>query len=150
MNKKILALLAITVCFFSLISCNGEEEVDYKPKNYLAGVWAVTQVGALNSQNILNYENVSTECDFDTYAFNEDLTFSYTDYSFADTCTSTVISGTYELVNGYIVLSYVIDGAEKTQSLDLLTLTGAELSLVYTNQNSELVFLKMTNILILS
>ncbi len=142
--KKLIYLASALFCFVSLVSCDGEEEVNYKSPNYLIGLWDVTQVGALNGQNVLNYEDASTECNFDSYLFNEDMTFTSIDNTFDGTCTATTISGTYEVVNGYAILTYMMDGTATTKTLDLLTLTNTELSLVYTDENSELVFLKMT------
>lgn len=144
MNKKIISLITVVACFFSLISCNGEEEVNYVSPNYLVGFWEVTQTGALNSQNVLNYEDVVTACSYDSYLFNEDMTFTMIDNSLTETCVSETVSGTYVVENGYAVLSYTVDGVATTKTLDLLTLTNTEMSFVFTNSDTELVFLKLT------
>jgi hypothetical protein len=151
--KKLICLASVLFCFASLVSCEGEEDSNYVAKNYLVGKFTVTQIGALNASSILNYEDVPTLSCTDDYTFNEDMTFRLDDRSVTDAvdCTTVTTTGTYAIVSGNIVLTYTAEGEEVTKSLDMLTLTDKELSVVYTDEATDkLVFLKMTRQMILA
>jgi hypothetical protein len=146
--KKLISLTFAAVCFLGFTSCEGEEENEFVQKNYVAGTWEVSEVGALNSGNVLNYVPVTVAegCNVDKIVLNEDKTFVNTDYSVNEgNCTNVQISGTYDLVAGNVILSATVNEAAFSRTYDLLALTKDLMEVVYTDpETNKLAFIKFT------
>ncbi|AWI24907.1 lipocalin family protein [Flavobacterium pallidum] len=150
MNKKIISLTAILLCFLSvsLVSCESDDEGgNYVSPNYVAATWNLTAIGALNANSTLIYEPVTEgSCDRQTLIANEDLTFTRNFFVTTDgVCAPKTVTGTYLLDQGNIVATYVPEGMTESTAItyDIITLSDVTLEVAYTDAVShELVFLK--------
>ncbi|MDI1254649.1 MAG: lipocalin family protein [Flavobacterium sp.] len=157
MNKRIISLTAMLLCFLSisLTSCDGEDEGgNYVSPNYVAATWELTDIGylvATPTSTTRIYTPVdANQCESQTFNFTEDLAFSRNYYQQVDdVCAPKAITGTYGLEQGNIVVTYVPDGATESTTItyDIITLTDVALEIAYTDAvTHELVFLKFTKL----
>ncbi|HEX8268724.1 MAG TPA: lipocalin family protein [Flavobacterium sp.] len=148
MKKSLIYLASGMFCFASLVSCEGDDDPSYTVPNYLAGNWRLTEIGSLNSQNVLVYTDVETNgCEFDTVIFGEDYTYDDSDFeSVGGNCTETTTTGMYVINNGNIEMT-APDSPFEAKTLDMLVLTDTTLEVSYTDaETEELVFERYTKI----
>ena len=141
--KKLICLASILFCSLAIVSCEDDNDfTKVEVVDHLAGKWELKKIGGLNAQNSLNYTDVQVAegCHYDNFVFGEGATFTETDFdSAAGPCTEVSTSGTYEFVDGNIVLT---NGAT-VETYDVQTFSDTTLELVYTDPVSEeLVFLR--------
>lgn len=134
--------------FFFLLSCEDEEELTFVQENYILGKWFVTEIGTINSNNTIVYEDYinDSECEADNLVLNQEGTYEENDFEFiSSSCQNDQITGTYILDNNKIVQTYVdSEGLTKQRVLSIITLTYEEINVSYTNtETNTMVFLKL-------
>lgn len=144
---KRVSLLFLPIFFLSL-SCQEDEELTFVQENYILGKWFVTEIGTINANNTIVYEDYisDSECEADNLVLNQDGTYEENDFEFISaSCQNNQITGTYILDNNKIVQTYIDgDGQSKQRILSIITLTYEEINLSYTDSDtSTLVFLKL-------
>ena len=140
-------LIFLPIFFFSL-SCEEDDELTFVQENYILGKWFVTEIGTINANNTIVYEDYSndSECEADNLVLDQDGTYEENDFEFINaSCQNEQITGTYILDNNKIVQTYIDgDGQSKQRVLSIITLTYEEINLSYTDSaTSTLVFLKL-------
>lgn len=156
MNKKIFYFAAFALGLIGLVSCEENEDFDpnYIIPNYFVGTWEHTQTGSLNSANVLYYDDVekNENCEYDSLSLGADMRFTERDYSFDGSCTYVDLNGSYQIVDGNLVLTYddltpEDEFGPDVATLDVLALTNTNLEVSYTDEDTEeLVFLKFTKL----
>ena len=144
--KKVF-LIFLPIFFFSL-SCEDDDELTFVQENYILGKWFVTEIGTINSNNTIVYEDYinDSECEADNLVLNQEGTYEENDFEFtSSSCQNDQITGTYILDNNKIVQTYIDnEGLTKQRVLSIITLTYEEINLSYTNtETNTLVFLKL-------
>ncbi|ESU23948.1 hypothetical protein FEDK69T_10050 [Flavobacterium enshiense DK69] len=149
--KNIFKIPLVLTLLILTVSCEEDDDTNFVQQNYLAGKWIPVEKGTLNEENILDYlpyEN-DAQCDLDNVVFNEDFTFSNTDFQYnGTTCESNVSKGDYRKEGRTLILTTKeeIDGVptevETIQNLVSLTYDTMEIS--YTDENTNAVtFIKL-------
>lgn len=133
--------------FILFISCDEDDDITFVQEDFVVGKWTLSQIGAINAQNTIVYEDYvnNTTCEDDNLVFNENDTFEENDFELINsTCQNLQTNGTFEVINNKIILSYMMNGIEMKQTLTIVTLTYVEITLSYTDSDTnQLVFLKL-------
>ena len=145
MKKVFLTILPI---FLFLFSCEEDDELSFVQENYIIGKWFVTEIGTINSNNTIVYEDYinDSECEADNLVLNQEGTYEENDFEFtSSSCQNDQITGTYILDNNKIVQTYIdSEGITKQRVLSIISLTYEEINVSYTNsETNTLVFLKL-------
>lgn len=145
MKKVSLIFMSIFALF---ISCDEDDDTTFVQENYLLGKWYVNQIGTINANNTIVYEDYinATDCEHDNLVLNENKTFEENDFEFINSsCQNFQTTGSYEVENNKIVLTYVdSEGVSMEHVLSIVTLTYEEINLSYTDtETNEIVFLKL-------
>ena len=144
---KRVSLMFLPIFFFSL-SCEEDEELNFIQENYILGKWFVTEIGTVNSNNTIVYEDYinDSECEEDNLVLNQEGTYEENNFEFiSSNCQNDQITGTYILDNNKIVQTYTDSGGQlKQKVLTIVALTYEEINLSYTdNEINKIVFLKL-------
>ena len=145
MKKVFLIFLPI---FFFLLSCEEDEDLTFVQENYILGKWFVTEIGTINANNTIVYEDYinDSECEADNLVLNQDGTYEENDFEFISaSCQNEQITGNYILDNNKIVQTYIDnEGLTKQRVLSIITLTYEAINVSFTNsETNTLVFLKL-------
>jgi hypothetical protein len=145
MKKVFLTILPI---FLFLFSCEGDDELSFVQENYIIGKWFVNEIGTINANNTIVYEDYinDSDCEADHLVLNQEGTYEENDFEFiSSSCQNDQITGTYVLDNNKIVKTYVdSEGITKQRVLSIISLTYEEINVSYTNsETNTLVFLKL-------
>lgn len=145
MKKVFLIFLSVLPLF---ISCDDDEDLTFVQENYVLGKWFVNQIGFINENNTIVYEDYinETDCEDDNLTLNQDGTYEENDFEFINSvCQNAQVSGSYTLENNKIILNYINnEGQAKQKVLTIITLTYDEINLSFTDiETNELVFLKL-------
>ncbi|WP_291118561.1 DUF5004 domain-containing protein [Flavobacterium sp. UBA6135] len=144
MKKIFLILFTIS----TLLSCESDDGITYTTPDYISGKWVLNQIGSINAQNVLVYQNyINGEgCEKNNYLFNSNGSYEKNEYQLVDAvCQNLQQIGTYEVNSNLIILSYFNEENQNaTIDLTIVTLTYTEIQISYTDKDTnELVFLKL-------
>lgn len=149
MNKKFIYIALVLIGSLGVVSCDEEDDTTFVSPNYLVGKWNLAQVGTLNSQNVLVYQNVdNSNCAADSYTFGADYNFTASDFTYdGTTCTEDAGTGTYEIIPGNLVLEFADEIATdtlpgETRTMTLRSLSDVSLELINSNQAGAITFYK--------
>jgi hypothetical protein len=151
MKKFNLVLLTLLVSF-SFLSCDNEDETGYVQKDFLTGKWIITKRGVVNNSGKLVYFPYvnDADCDLDNYTFNEDLSYSFNNFSTASgTCENVATIGEYSAESNTVTLIYPEENSAgeiemKERILNIKQLTDNSLEFTFTNTTiNRIVFLKL-------
>lgn len=148
MNMKKITLLCFLSVFSLLTSCEEDDGITFVKENYVLGKWTIDQIGNINSANFINYQEYvnTTECESDNLVLTENNTYEENYYEFVNNaCQNDQNTGTFELTNNNIVLTYLNELNEtENLTLTIISLTYTDLEISYTDKDTEqLVFLKL-------
>jgi hypothetical protein len=142
--KKI-SLLVLAV-FALCISCDEDDDLTFVRENFILGKWNLAQTGSVNSQNKVVYVDYinDTECEDDNLVFNENNTFEENDFELINAaCQNLQTTGTFDVQDSKIVLSFTVDGVATEQTLIIVSLTFIDITVTYTDtETNQIVFLK--------
>jgi hypothetical protein len=146
MKKIFIILLTIT----TFLSCESDDGITYVTPDYLSGKWVLDQIGSINAQNVLVYQNYINDegCEKNNLILNSDGSYEMNDFQLVGlTCENSQQLGSYELNNNILSLSYIDEEEENqntTDSFTIISLTITEVQISYTeNDTEQLVFLKL-------
>lgn len=144
--------ISLALAFMALTaSCEEDDETNFVQPNYLAGKWVPVEKGTLNEENILDYlpyEN-DAQCDLDNLIFNENFTFSNTDFQYSGSfCESNVTKGDYRKEGRTLILTTMkeINGVptEVETMQNIVSLTYDTMEISYTDEGTNAVtFIKL-------
>ena len=143
MKKIILSLFLLSL--FS-ISCESDDGITYQTPDYLTATWKFNNIGTINAQNVLVYQDYINEatCEADNLRLNADKTFSLNDFTLTgQNCVNESISGTYTLLNRDLTLIYLVNNIEVKTIYSIVSLTNTELVVSTLNDVEQIVFYKL-------
>jgi hypothetical protein len=145
MKKIILSILIMSV--FTISCESSDDDITYKTPDYLSGKWIFKEIGTINAQNVLVYQDYVNEaaCEADNLQLNPDKTFSFNDYTTEGiACVNQNFSGSYSIVNKELILNYTIENIEYEDIFTIVSLTYDEVTVSGSNDLGEIVFYKLS------
>ncbi|RZK11486.1 MAG: hypothetical protein EOO46_06560 [Flavobacterium sp.] len=148
--KKI-NLIVIAALSVFLYSCEEDDKASFKRENFLVGKWNVTQVGELNSQNKVNY-NDYVSCDAtigESFTFTEEQTYTESMYNATeDGCTNKIVTGDFKFENSNILMNYVGNDQKVAEhGKRVIALTYEQMEIVYTDSiANKIIFKKLIKV----
>ena len=145
---KKLNLIMIAVLSVFLYSCEEDDTATFNRESFLTGKWNVTQVGELNSQNKVNY-NDYISCDAtngESLVFTKELTYTESMYNVTeDGCVNKTVTGDFKFENSNILMNYIrSDQKVAEHGKRVIALTYEEMEIVYTDSiTDKIVFKKL-------
>jgi hypothetical protein len=145
MTMKKISLLLLS--FFALfISCDDDDDTTFVQESFVVGKWYLNQIGGINAQNQVVYVDYinNTDCEDDNLVFNENNTYEENDLELINSsCENLQTTGSFDVQNNKIILSYMVDGIAMEQTLTIVTLTYVDATFSYTDtETNKIVFLK--------
>jgi hypothetical protein len=143
--KTILSLTLLCL----VASCDLEKYSEYTFTNYLVGKWEITEKGQLDG-HIVDFESVNTSfCDPDNLIFAMNLHFTFVQFDhFGEDCISTSREGIYSIYDKSFTLSGDSeDELIPSTTYTVISLTYNFLEVSFTDQNGNLVFLKLNKVI---
>lgn len=136
MKKQLILAFALLAGIF-IVSCNEDDDPEFKRVDRMAGTWKLSQIGSLNAGNALHYV-AAGDCT-QTLIF-ADSTFTENNGMLVDgACQTETETGLYGIDQGNLI-RYYNDATEST--VDILNLSDVQLELVQTNDAGVLTFLR--------
>lgn len=144
--KKINLVVALSILVAGVSACEGDDDVTFVQQDYLAGKWNVTEVGSLNSQNNIEYQNYDN-CDQDHYTFTEENLYQESLFTLEEngTCTNNTVEASFQRQGSNIVISHPNDdGVMVNHIKKVISLDYTEMEITYTDSlTDQLVFKKL-------
>lgn len=145
MTMKKISLLLLS--FFALfISCDDDDDTTFVQESFVVGKWYLNQIGGINAQNQVVYVDYinNTDCEDDNLVFNENNTYEENDLELINSsCENLQTTGSFDVQNNKIILSYMAEGIAMEQTLTIVTLTYVDATFSYTDtETNKIVFLK--------
>jgi hypothetical protein len=143
MKKILLSLLFLSLCF---TSCESDDGITYTTPDYISGTWKFDQIGTINNQNFVLYQNYpnSQTCESDNFVLNTNGTLEINDYTLDGTnCVNAPLAGTFTLVNKDLTFTYTENNVQVTKVYTIISLTYTEMVIVNPNSLGQSVFYKL-------
>jgi hypothetical protein len=141
-------ILFVFLTFVGLLSCESDDGITYTQPDYLSGKWILKEIGAINQQNVLVYNEYVNDpfCEEkDNLILSNDFTFQQNSFESENTvCQNNQTNGTYVLENNTLILSSSVNGQTITLPLTIISLTYEIVTISFTDtETGELIFMKL-------
>lgn len=145
MKKLILSI----VCLLLLTtSCESDDSATYTTPDYLSGKWIFKEIGTINSQSVLVYQDYVNQqtCEADNLnLINTDKTFSLNDFMpEGQTCANKGYTGGFSIVNRDLKLNYTIENIKYEDVYSIISLTKTDLIVSTSNDLGIVTFYKLS------
>lgn len=141
-------ILFVFLTFVGLLSCESDDGITYTQPDYLSGKWILKEIGAINQQNVLVYNEYVNDLfceEKDNLILSNDFTFQQNSFESENTvCQNNQTNGTYVLENNTLILSSSVNGQTITLPLTIISLTYEIVTISFTDtETGELIFMKL-------
>ncbi len=141
-------ILFVFLTFAVLLSCESDDGITYTQPDYLSGKWIVKEIGAINQQNVVVYNEFVNDpfCEEkDNLILSNDFTFQQNSFESENSvCQNSQTNGTYVLENNTLILSRSVNGQTITLPLTIISLTYEIVTVSFTDtETGELIFMKL-------
>ena len=117
--------------------------------DYLSGKWAFSEIGVINDQNFVIYQDYSNEvnCEADNLVLGIDSSFVLSDFStVSSNCQNNQTSGEYVRENKNLILFYSESGINYEKVYTIVALSYTEITVSTANSSGETIFYKLTKV----
>jgi hypothetical protein len=147
MKKIVLSILFLSLF---LTSCESDDDgITYTTPDYLSGKWAFSEIGVINDQNFVIYQDYSNEvnCEADNLVLGIDSSFVLSDFStVSSNCQNNQTSGEYVRENKNLILFYSESGINYEKVYTIVALSYTEITVSTANSSGETIFYKLTKV----
>ena len=145
MKKLILSM----VCLLLLTtSCESNDSATYLSPDFISGKWIFKEVGAINSQSVVVYQEYVNQqnCEEDNLnLLNTDKTFSLNDFMLeGQTCANKGYTGSFSIVNRDLFLTYTKENTNIESVYSIVSFTKTDLIISTSDDLGLVTFYKLS------